>query len=205
MLGADAGDRGLEGKLMTIIRRDGLDSPFNAWIRRQPQLDSREYQIAVTDADLWVHRYSSRNERGRHDATDIRQVQDHIMLVEVKSFHKKVSFAQRDTLDLIDAILRKATVINGKRRPIMIPDSRRPGASRQVRWLGKHVLELENDSPDNSTTIYWDGKGLLNEQQLIEILRFDRDPDYPSNRLDTRRHHIVIPRATLGSLPLKIQ
>lgn len=188
---------------MTTIRRDTMDSPFNDWIRKQAQLDSIEYQISVTDSDLWVHRYSERNERRRNDATDVRQVQDHIMLVEVKSFCKKVPFAQRDTLNVIDGILRKATVVGNRRKTVQIPDNRRPGANRYVRWMGLHILELENDRPDNSDTIIWDHKVKLGEQRLIEILRFDFDPDYPNKPMDTRRHHIVKPRATLGELKLE--
>lgn len=187
---------------MTAARRDNTESPFNAWIREQAQLDSVEFKISVTDSDLWVHRYSERNEKRRADASDVRQVQDHIMLVEVKSFCKKVPFAQRDTLNVIDAILRKATVVNNRRRSIQIPDQRRPGANRYVRWLGVHILELDQDRPDNSKTIIWDHKTMLSEERLIEILRFDYDPDYPKKIMDTRRHHIVVPRATLGQLDL---
>lgn len=188
---------------MTAVRRDSMDSPFNAWIREQAQLDSVEFKISVTDSDLWVHRYSERNEKRRRDASDVRQLQDHIMLVEVKAFCKKVPFAQRDTLNVIDSILRKATVVNNRRRSIQIPDHRRPGSNRYVRWMGVHVLELENDRPDNSGLILWDNK-VLSEQRLIEILRFDYDPDYPNRAMDTRRHHIINPAATMGGLPLEV-
>ncbi len=189
---------------MTAIRRDSMDSPFNAWIREQTQLDSVEFKISVTDSDLWVHRYSERNEKRRADSSDVRQIQDHIMLIEVKSFCRKVPFAQRDTLNVIDGILRKATVINGKRRSVQIPDTRRPGANRYVRWLGVHILELDNDRPDNSGLIIWDHKVQLSEQRLIEILRFDYDADYPSRLMDTRRHHIVQPKRIIGGLPLEL-
>lgn len=190
---------------MTIIRRDGMDSPFNDWIRYQAQLDSGEFQISVTDSDLWVHRYSERNERKRRDSTDVRKVQDHIMLIEVKSFCRKVPFSQRDTLNVIDGILRKATVVGNRRKSIQIPDHRNLGTNRYVRWLGVHILELENDRPDNSNIIIWDHKVKLSEQRLIEILRFDYDPDYPNKMLDTRRHHIVNPRSSAGELLLDSQ
>jgi len=124
------------------------------------------------------------------------------MLVEVKSFCRKVPFAQRDTLNVIDGILRKATVVNNKRRSVQIPDTRSPGTNRYVRWLGVHILELDHDRPDNSSLIMWDHKAQLSEQRLIEILRFDYDADYPSKIMDTRRHHIVKPKAVTGSLNL---
>lgn len=185
---------------MTIIRRDGMDSPFNAWIRSQKDLDSTEFQISVTDADLWVHRYAPRNEAKRNQSTDIRLMQDHLMLIEVKSFCRKVPYAQRDTLNVIDAILRKATVVNGKRRTIQISDPRQLSLKRYVRWLGVHFLELDRDRPDNSDLIIWDHKVHLSEAHLIKLLRFDFDPDYPNKPMDTRRHHRIIPKATIGDL-----
>ncbi len=178
---------------MTIIRRDSMDSPFNAWIRAQQGLDSGEFQISVTDSDLWVHRYAKRNERASQGvATDIRKIQDHIMLVEIKAFCRKVPYAQRDTLNVVNELLRLATVTNNKRRAVKIPDRRTPGASRFVRCFGVHYLELSADRPDNSDQIIWDQKAEISEERLVEILRFDYDPDYPSKLMDTRRHHRVV-------------
>jgi hypothetical protein len=113
------------------------------------------------------------------------------MLVELKCFSRGVPFAQRDTLDVIDQILRKATVKNGRRYPITINDSRPGfrGMARKARWLGVHVLVLSGDRPDCSDEIVWDSKAQIDEQTLIEILSFDRDPDFPARHLDTRRHH----------------
>jgi len=173
---------------MTIIQKDGEPTtPFNAWIRDVPGLDSREYSISLTDTDIWVHRFSPRVERNN----GTRPLLDHIGLVEVKTHSARVPYAQRDTLDVIDKILRYATTKNGRRRPIKILDSRagRPGCFRQVRWLGVHVIQLSNNRPDNSTIITWDGKIEIDEATLVRLLRFDLDPDYPKRELDTRRHH----------------
>ena len=118
---------------------------------------------------------------------------EHLMIVEVKEFGASIPFAQNDTLKVIDAILRKATNRGGRRCYIKIPDDRFVGRRcfRHVRWTGTHLLQLSADSPANSDRILWDGR-LITIQTLIGLLRFDLDPDHPTRRLDTRRHHLVL-------------
>lgn len=172
---------------MTITQRNGQhSSPFHEWIRNEPQLDSREFNISIQDNDLWIHRFSRRNER-----VTGRPLLEHIQLVEVKTFDADMPYAQRDTLQVIDTILRLSTTYNHRRRPIKIKDARegRPGCYRSVRWLGVHLLQLSGARPDISNRILWDKK-LVNLEMLVDLLRFDRDPDYPGKWLDTRRHHL---------------
>lgn len=174
---------------MTCERRDGNhQTPFLQWIRGSAGLDSHEFNISVIDNDVWVHRFSPRNEQTRL----VRSLIEHIQLIETKTFSAEMPFAQRDTLQVVDLILRSVTVRKDRRRPIRIPDTRfgRTGCFRSVRWLGMHCIQLSNDRPDNSARIVWDGKYDINEKQLIELLRFDRDPDHPGRSLDTRRHHL---------------
>lgn len=83
---------------MTVGRRDGNESPFNAWIRAHPELDSKDNKLCVIDSDLWVHRYSERSDVKRKSTIDIRDVVDNLMLIEIKTFSAEPSFAQRDTL-----------------------------------------------------------------------------------------------------------
>ena len=177
---------------MTVIRRDGSDSPFNAWVREHPELESRGNRLSITDSDLWCHRYSLRNEKQR--SHDIRDAVDSIMLVEVKTFRREVPYAQRDTLSVIDALLRIASVrkSDGRRKHVVIDDQRLGSRSKRlVRCFGVHLLELSDSRPDNIEQIVWDNRSFLREEHLIELLRFDRDPDSPSRMLDTRRHHIL--------------
>ena len=171
---------------MTADRRDSAGTPFGAWLREHPDLDARTNDLSATDCDMWIHKYRLRDEESKS-----RAAIDHLMLVEVKCFNANLPYAQSDTLNVVDLLLRHATVQNGRRRPIKIDDRRtgRAGATRQVRWLGAHVLQLSADRPDNSDAIRWDGKHALNEQTLVEILRFNRDPDHHSQPLNTRRHH----------------
>jgi hypothetical protein len=176
---------------MTTARRDGKDTPFSAWVRQHPELESKGNKLSVTDSDLWCHRYSLRDERGRTHASDIRDAVDHIMLVEIKTFFAEQSYAQRDTLTVVDALLRLACVgPGGRRRPVKIKDGRLENrATRIVRCLGVHLLELSGDRPDSSEKILWDKRYFLHEEHLIELLRFERDPDSPTRLLETRRHH----------------
>lgn len=172
---------------MTIIRRDDDGSAFGQWLREQEALDSAEFCLSITDCDFWVHRYTPRQEKN----SDVRQVIDHLMLVEVKCFNRSVPFAQSDTLQLVDQLCRRATTnARGKRRTAKLRDLRdgRVGP-RRVRFLGVHVLQMSGDRPDNSDEIRWDAKYDLTEGALIRLLRFDSDPDSPTRPLDTRRHH----------------
>lgn len=175
---------------MTIGRRSGTESPFSQWVRAHPELDSNGAKLSITDSDLWVHRYSERDDVKRKRAVDIRDVVDSIMLVEIKTFEAEPRFAQRDTLVLVDALMRKAGSVNGRRRHVKINDARtRERRTRFVRAFGVHFLQLSGDRPDNSDRIVWDGRHFLCEEALIELLRFERDPDAPSRELNNRRHH----------------
>jgi hypothetical protein len=172
---------------MTSKRRDGNESPFSQWIRAHPGLDSITERLSVTDCDFWIHQY-----RAHHDKCGARAV-DSIMLVELKTFCADVSYAQRDTFDLVHQLLRKSCVAkDGKRRFVRLR-SQRVGERRVVRCFGVHTLILESDRPDRSSIMYWDGR-LINEDVLVELLVFARDPDYPMRFLSTdRRHHTLHP------------
>lgn len=190
---------------MTTIRRDGNESPFSAWVREHPELDSICNRLSVTDSDLWCHRFSERNERRRQASADIRDALDSVMLVEVKTFSADESYAQRDTLTVVDALLRMAcSDKNGKRISVTIRDGRlRNRTDRRIRCFGVHLLQLSNDRPDNSERILWDRRHFLREEHLVELLRFERDPDSPMRKLDTRRHHKIV-RPTAFPLPLEV-
>lgn len=186
---------------MTATRRDGNESAMSAWIRKHPELESNGCKLSVTDSDLWIHRFSERKENKRTETLDIRDVVDSIMLVEIKTFSAGMKFAQRDTLQVVDALLRKSGMVNGRRRPVRIDDARLAvRRQRYVRCFGVHFLQLSGDSPDNSADgIVWDGRHFLHESHLIELLLFERDPDHPTRGLDTRRHHVLKVKPTLSA------
>lgn len=174
---------------MTTARRDGLDTPFGDWIRRHPGLASIQERLSVSDSDYWIHRY-----RAHTDKVGERAI-DSIMLVELKTFMRDLPFAQRDTLALVNQLLRMVSVRPDGRRRHVILNGLRPGERRKVRCFGVHTLQLSKDRPDNSDVILWDGK-YLTEELLVEVLRFERDPDNPMKATpDLRRHH-TSPRAS---------
>ena len=186
---------------MTIERKDrSQETAFSAWVREHPELESKGNRISITDCDLWCHRFSLRDERRKGEATDIRDAVDHIMLVEIKTFFGEQRYAQRDTLSVIDALLRMACKhTGGRRKPVKIADNRlgnRP--IRMVRCFGVHLLELSCDRPDNSDQMLWDKRSFIHESHLIELLRFERDPDSPMRILETRRHHKRVSQPQLG-------
>ena len=171
---------------MTMLRRDGFHpSGFSRWTREHHDLDARKDKLSVTDNDFWFHKYVSRNERF---TSPLSTWIEWIMLVEEKSYSANVPYSQRDTLSIVDALMRAASVKNGRRRGVPVKDWRQPSTKRIVRPLGVHVLRMSADRPDNSERMFWDSHPVT-ESELLELLRFERDPDYPSRMLDTRRHH----------------
>jgi hypothetical protein len=167
---------------VTIARRDESDTPFGDWIRHHPGLDSIRERLCVTDSDYWIHRY-----RAHTDKVGERAV-DSIMLVEVKTNLRDVPFPQRDTLILVNQLLRRASKRPDSRRRHVVLKGLQPGETRHVRCYGVHLLQLSGTRPNNSEVILWD-RQYLTEELLVEILRFDRDPDHPMKPIELRRHH----------------
>lgn len=173
---------------MTAVRRDGGDTPFGDWIRRHPALDSIKERLSIQDQDYWIHQY-----RAHHDCVGARAV-DSIMLLELKTFGRHEPFAQRDTMVIVDQLLR---FNNGK----LFRSYRRVRGPyneiRVVRCFGRICFSMSRDRPDNSDDMLWNGVR-IDEAQLVELLRFERDPHFPAKRLEYRRHHT----ATVVQLPL---
>ena|ERR1700741_4113111 len=171
---------------MTTPRRDNLDTPYFDWVRKENLLDSTDYRLSVTDNDHWIHQFSKREERhGRLYPFDS------LMLVEVKTFNATVPFAQRDTLEVVGFLLRRASVWNGRRHMVRVKDRRpgRLGSWRDIMCYGKHILRMSEDRPDRSKSLHWDDRP-ISVPELIEIYQFKRDPDNPSRMIDLRRHHL---------------
>lgn len=164
---------------MTVIRRDGIESPFSNWIRGEQQLDSIQERLSVLDTDYWVHQF-----RARRDRVGERMI-DSIMCLELKTNQADLPFAQRDTLRLIAALHRKvAYTENGRIKTVKLD---MVGEIRFVRMYGYFLLRLERDRPDDGGWIEWHGRR-VDLQTLIEILSFRRDPRTHRKRSD-RRHH----------------
>lgn len=169
---------------MTAIRRDGSETPFSAWIRRESRLESIQERLSVMDADYWIHQY-----RAHVDRIGERKI-DSIMCIELKTFSANLRFAQRDTLRLVAATYRKVNYTkDGKCKTLRLDMG---NEIRVVRMYGYFVLRLEQASPETGW-IEWDGRQ-IDLETLIEVLKFDRDPRTLRDRAD-RRHHPAGPNS----------
>lgn len=173
---------------MTRQYRDNAtqESPFKAWIRNEPGLDSVRHGLAVMDCDQLVHRYMSYG---------VREFQC-VMWIEVKAFNARPTQSQRDTLFLLDQIFRN------RRATPTSPISRRQAydlqlpskvwsliAKREIslRAYGAHLLTMNADRPDTSEELKWD-KTRIDYEMLLQLLRFELDPDTLAPH-DLRSHH----------------
>ena len=166
---------------MTQVARDSRDKPFSDWLRKNPELDSIQQSLDVTDIDFVFHKY-----RTHTDRIGTREVK--LMLeVEVKTWGKELSPNQAETLFFRHQLLNKYRNLRSKKGP------------RAVWHLGQYVLILSGgERPDSCDTIGW---GLFNhtgnltftlisEKKLVKILRFDIYPDN-FKEITLRRHHLT--------------
>lgn len=158
------------------------EDPFNAWVRAHPRLDSRTDHMVITDSDMWVHRYAI-----RHRGGVLRDVQ-YVMLVEWKTHGADLTPSQRDTLHIVNQLLRterwRDQRVNGQFAPghrqntAPLKDVFSAWLKRRVQVIsyGAHKLQLSGSTPDDSDRIVWDSTQIT-ASQLVEVLRFDRNPD----------------------------
>ncbi|CAK0762089.1 conserved hypothetical protein [Gammaproteobacteria bacterium] len=169
---------------------------FCRWIRNNPQLESADGHCFI-DQDYWIHRFRI---YGRREF-------QLLMLVEIKTLGSDLSDAQKDTLYMVDQVIRNRRQTPTK--PLLFQAGRGPLRVRSLinhadiflRVYGVHVLTFSGLGPDDSETILWDKKP-IDLDILTGLLRFEIDPD-SLRKLDLRNHH-VIPQyqlpATLPSL-----
>ena len=166
---------------------------IHGWIRNNPNLDSVRAGLTVMDSDLWVHRYKT--EGGREF--------QFLMLVEIKEFGKDMDRSQRDTLHIINQLLRNRRNV----RPEWNADEcdGRPRITRvhslisnqtvSVLCYGAHRLSVHGDGTYTQwNRLTWDNKKEISYEQLEQLLRFELDPD-TLGKLDHRpdqRHPCVL-------------
>lgn len=170
------------------------ESHFERWMREQRLLCSSE-GIVRFDLDVLLHRYMV-----KEDGFGKRDIQA-LMFVEVKTHGAALTDAQRDTLHLLNQVLRnRKRNVNGNRDKFNARDhvalskahSTIKGSEISLRLFGGHVLAFEANGPEDSQWMTWD-KQQIGTDQLIRLLRFELDPDDPRVTLDMRRRSKPLP------------
>lgn len=173
---------------MTTSRRYGSDTEFGAWLRRQPDMDSREVGLAANDIDWDILKY-----RVGSDTIGSRSLKCH-MQVEIKSHGATPNPSQ------LEALYGKHQLISRFREDgsLLPVEVWRPGNTKQDKWwcFGVYVLSMSHTTPDNSDAIWWgcfnsDGELSWTEldiDALKDILRLRKRPDTFAP-LSLRRHH----------------
>ena len=150
---------------MTRRRDYGQDLPFCNWLRNHEGLPSKSAEIGfvATDVDLAIHRYFT-----QVDGIGTREMQL-MMHLEVKTRRGEVGHSQRDTLYKQHHCSHRELQLHGQ----------------LVSHLGVSILSMDGTMPDDSTLMYWGrfnqwGRVIwrqVEQAKLIELLRFDVDPD----------------------------
>lgn len=162
---------------MTKPRFDGGDSPFGDWLRKQPFLSSQHF--VASDVDWMMHRY-----RPEVDRQGTREI-NYMMFLETKTYCAELSKSQHETLWFHHQLLNK------RRRLALVG-----GANRRAVWhFGVSLLTMEGDHPTDGE-LFWgrfafDGsisRVPICERQLIQLLRFDIEPNHLRS-MNARRHH----------------
>jgi hypothetical protein len=162
------------------------ETDFERWFRGQKELDSRDTGIVRFDLDMLLHKY-----KVCIDGKGDRDIQC-MMFVEVKTFMAKPSMAQTDTLSMLGQVLRnrKQNIHSDPRKQVQYQTrkvfSKLLNKDVTIKLFGAHLLQLERTNPDNSSVILWDYKPVT-KQILMELLRFERDPDRIDLMIDHRR------------------
>ena len=128
---------------MTAPLRNGTETPFSEWLRKHPDIDSKDDFINVTDVDYLFQRY----EQEVPDPIRGTRKLQLAMWVELKTHNAPVPFAQRELLYFHDQLLntmgnsRKIQRISGDRvavwhfgvKILVLPEEH-PGQSRYFKW-----------------------------------------------------------------------
>lgn len=164
---------------MTRDRVWGEDTPFGAWMRKQPQMPSSAF--VSSDCDWIIHRYKT-----VIDSCGSREIQAQ-MILEVKTNGAKPRFAQVDSMWLTHLC---ANTSNPRRKV--------DHGGKVVFHHGVSFLSMSGTTPDNSDRMEWGRFGRSAEikwrkitvENLIDLMMFDIHPD-SLTRNPYRRHHKV--------------
>lgn len=163
-----------------------VETDFERWMRSNGELDSRRAGIVRFDLDILLHKYLH-----LVDGKGTRDIQC-IMFIEVKTFMAVPSQSQVDTLSMLNQVLRnRRKNIHSNPRPqveqqVTHAVSKIMNRKVRLKLYGGHLLQLDGSCPETSSLILWDNK-TISKPDLIELMRFERDPDRPHLKIDHRR------------------
>lgn len=171
---------------MTRLRAIGKDFAFLEWLRKNEMLDSTRERLSVTDLDIIVHQYPSRESRNP------KERRDNMIVLETKSHATgpvDAPFAQVDTLRVFHLLLESKRQSPVRPVRIKVPAPGGGKETRSVVFWGVHILAMSGDRPDNSGPMWWDKKPEPIDQETLQaILRFEVDP-FTLGPIDYRDHH----------------
>ncbi len=140
----------------TTTRRDGNDTALGAWIRSQPELDSRRYGYDLEDIDrIQSRQYFWHN-----------YFYGYLALIEEKSFMRKRTFAQEDTQSVVDQMLRFASS-----HPACKIKRLNPNRPVKIRYCGYYFIQFEHNGPEDGR-IYLNHQ-LITPEDLLRFLKFE--------------------------------
>lgn len=175
--------------MTTKWRSDESQLGFRGWVRNNPELDSSRNGLYMMDSDLWVHQFR-RYEDAELGARDVQC----IMLVEFKEHGRACPAEQKDTMHIINQLLRNRRNTSDQ---FQADDARLVSAYslKQKKMVtvwsfGVHSLVIHGGDGTylQWRTLTWDGKHEIAAETLTGLLRFDIDPD-TLGAMDLRRHH----------------
>lgn len=160
-------------------------SPMHHWINHNPNLDSIKNGLVFYDCDLICHHYK----------VDHNRTVQCLMIIEVKTNGSLPAKSQKDTLNILSQVIRNRRSNRNKRIRYQIEN--RPSrvySTLQNKWMpirlfGAHLLRLEKNSPLDSTWMEWDRRMKISISDLEGLLKFELDPDDPSQEYTLRIHH----------------
>lgn len=158
------------------------EDDISQWVRNNPRLCSHQGFVFM-DKDLVCHRYKTASARSLQC----------IMFVEFKAYGRDLSDVQRDTMLLLDQLIRTTKTTPTKRGRMNAGTATCRAYSHMakravgVRAYGYHLVRMSGRTPDTSEWVMWD-KTLVTVDVLEQILRFDLDPD-TLRPIDFRVHH----------------
>ena len=165
------------------------ETMFGRWIRNNAKLDSAR-GICVLDSDYWIHKFKTYDPINGRSSREIQC----IMLVEIKTNGCSLTDAQRDTLHIVNQIMRNRSETPTKKMihqagvSVVKVRSLMRDAPVTAWCYGAHLLRFSGLGPDDSEEITWDNKYRITIDQLTDLLNFDLHPD-TMMPMDFRIHH----------------